>query len=218
MAVDGDAIVRAVGTLPLVGNEEGLIPAFGLYLTRHFATFYNRTSFALLHAAEARSPEAAAVARASLVEAGHVCAFNTFGGIMLSQEWEAVVMPMVESTEDWVHGIVGVVNALGWGRWRVEALRGGEELTVSIANSYESEGYLADYPRRDSGGVCFLATGGVAGIMNLVYHGDIAARPALDDAFYQQLFHAPGRFNAREVACRAAGADRCEVVARRVAG
>ena len=216
MSVDTNAIARAVGTLPLVGNEEGLIPAFGLYLTRHFATFYNRASFALLHAAEARSEDAAAVARASLVEAGHCCAVKKFWGVILSQGGGGGVMPMVESREDWVHGIVGVINALGWGVWRVDALRGGEELTVSIANSYESDGYLADYPRRASDGVCFLATGGVAGIMNLVYHGDIAARPALDDAFYQQLFHAPGRFEAREIACRAAGAERCEVVARRV--
>lgn len=215
MAVDNDAIVRAVSGLPLVGNEEGLIPAFGLYLTRHYAPFYNRASFAFLHEAERRSYESAVKARAALVEAGHVCAFNTFGGIMLSQEWEAVVAPMIESKEDWVRGIVGVVNALGWGVWKIEQLEADQRLHISVANTYESEGYVSDYPRRTSGGVCFLASGGVAGIMNLIYHGDIASRPSLDSAYYKSLFQSPNGFRAVETACRATGADRCEFVATR---
>ena len=33
--IDEAAIMAAVGSLPLVGDEQGLIPAFGVYLTRH---------------------------------------------------------------------------------------------------------------------------------------------------------------------------------------
>lgn len=212
--IDERAIVSAVGTLPLVGNEEGLIPAFGLYLTRHYADYYNRTSFQFLHAAEAAGAQEAAKAREALTEAGHVCAFNTFGGIMLSQEWEAVVGPMIESREDWVRGIVGVINALGWGRWSIESLSG-DELAISIPNTYESEGYLALHEKRARGGVCFLATGGVAGIMNLVYFGDITKKPALTPAYYREIFEGKSRYVASETACRAHGAARCEFVARR---
>ncbi|HBQ13866.1 MAG TPA: hypothetical protein DEF51_22930, partial [Myxococcales bacterium] len=79
MSVDERAIVSAVSGLPLVGNEEGLIPAFGLYLTRHYADYYNRVSYAYLHAAHEQGPEAEKKAREALIEAGHVCAFNTFG-------------------------------------------------------------------------------------------------------------------------------------------
>lgn len=215
MSVDERAIVEAVGGLPLVGNEEGLIPAFGLYLTRHYADYYNHVSYAYLHAAHQEGPEAVAKARAALIEAGHVCAFNTFGGIMLSQEWEAVVGPMLSGRDDWVPGIVSVINALGWGRWRLEGLTPGEELRVRVDNSYESTGYLETHGTSKVGSVCFLATGGVAGIMNLVYHGDILARPALTPDYYAELFAGTGRFVAEEVACRAAGAERCEVVARR---
>ncbi|MEQ9079295.1 MAG: hypothetical protein RLP09_35880 [Sandaracinaceae bacterium] len=215
MSVDERAIVSAVSGLPLVGNEEGLIPAFGLYLTRHYADYYNRVSYAYLHAAHEQGPEAEKKAREALIEAGHVCAFNTFGGIMLSQEWEAVVGPMLEGREDWVSGIVGVINALGWGRWHVEGLTPNEELRVAIDNTYESTGYLAEHGESKVGPVCFLATGGVAGIMNLIYHGDILARPALTQEYYAELFEGSGRFVAEEVACRAAGAPRCELVARR---
>ncbi len=213
MTVDGSAVTAAVGTLPLVGNEEGLIPAFGLYLTRHYAEYYNEISYAFLH--EAAKAGDADAARAALVEAGHICAFNTFGGIMLSQEWEAVVKPMIDSREDWVHGIVAVINALGWGVWRVESLTADEELKVTVANSYESTGYLAARGQSDVGPVCFLATGGTAGIMNLLYHGDITERPALTPEYYSKLFGGEGGFAAEEVACRATGAERCEFLVRR---
>lgn len=215
MAIQQDAVIKAVSGLSIVGNEEGLIPAFGLYLTRHYAAYYNRISFAYLHRAERAGAEAIDKARSSLVRAGEVCAFNTFGGIMISQEWEAVVAPMIERREDWAHGIVAVINALGWGRWCIEHLQPGEELRVSIANSYESTGYLADYEPRSSGGVCYLATGGASGIMNLLYNGDITSRPALTPEYFESVFNNERRFVAREVACRAAGAPRCEFVATR---
>ncbi len=215
MSIRQDEIISAVSGLAIVGNEEGLIPAFGLYLTRHYANYYNRISFACLHRAEREGTAARDKAEAALVRAGEICAFNTFGGIMMSQEWEAVVAPMIESREDWVHGIVGVINALGWGRWSVENLVPGKELTVAIANSYESTGYLADYPERPAGGVCFLATGGASGIMNLLYNGDITTRPALTPEYFDHVFATAGRFQARETACRAAGAPRCEFVATR---
>lgn len=211
MAIDNDAIVAAVSSLSLVGNEEGLIPAFGLYLTRHYAGYYNSISFRYLHAAEAAGDSRTAIA--ALVEAGHICAFNTFGGIMMSQEWEAVVAPMIESREDWCRGIVAVINALGWGVWSVEHLEPGKRLEVSVSHSYESEGYLAAHPRRHDGGVCFLATGGVAGIMNLIYHGDITQRPSLSPDYYAKLFGGSAKFVAEETECRAHGADRCRFVA-----
>lgn len=214
MSVDGKAVTEAVAGLPLAGNEEGLIPAFGLYLTRHYAPYYNAVSYAYLHHARDEGEASLAKARAALVEAGHICAFNTFGGIMLSQEWEAVVAPMIEERADWMYGIVAVVNALGWGRWSVEDLSQ-DEMRIAVADSYESTGYLAEHGESELGGVCFLATGGVAGLMNLLYHGDITNRPALNPTYYAELFGNDAGFAAEEIACRAAGADRCEFVARR---
>lgn len=214
MAIRQDEVIKAVAGLSIVGNEEGLIPAFGLYLTRHYSAYYNRISFAYFHRAEREGEVAVRKAESALVRAGEVCAFNTFGGIMISQEWEAVVAPMIEQRDDWAYGIVAVINALGWGRWRVDHLDPGKELRVSIANSYESTGYLEDYPRRSSGGVCFLATGGASGIMNLLYNGDITSRPALTPEYFEAVFNSSKRFVAKEVACRAAGAERCEFVAK----
>jgi hypothetical protein len=217
MAIDERAVVTAVAGLGIAGNDEGLIPAFGLYLTRHMADYYNRISFAAARRLERASDEVSDDARLLLVEAGHVCAFNTFGGIMKSAEWDAVVMPMIEAREDWVRGMVAVVNAFGWGRWSIDELVPGERLEVRVEDSYEAAGWLRDYgvskaPR------CYLASGGVAGLMNLVYMGDIMSRPELDEESYIKLFRTGDHFVSEEVRCTAMGHPSCSIIARRERG
>ncbi|UQA60680.1 hypothetical protein [Polyangium aurulentum] len=213
MAIEEKKIVQAVASLGIAGNDEGLIPAFGLYLTQHMADYYNRISYATARRLE-RTGELADDARALLIEAGHVCAFNTFGGIMKSAEWEAVVQPMIETREDWIRGMVAVVNAFGWGRWSIADLVPGERLVIEIDDSYEATGWLRDYGRSDRAR-CYLATGGVAGLMNLLYVGDITARPDLTEQYYVDLFRGGERFVAEEPRCLASTGERCQLVARR---
>ena len=214
MAIQERVVVEAVSGLPLAGNDEGLIPAFGLYLTRHSADYYNRISYGLLYDFIRQASELADDARELLMEAGRVCAFNTFGGIMTSVEWDAVVRPMIEAREDWVHGMVAVVNAFGWGRWQVQSLTPGERLVLRIHDGYEATGFVRDYPRADAPR-CFLATGGAVGLMNLVYQGDVTTRPAFTEAYYLDVFRDPRSFRGREVRCLAMGDPYCEIVAER---
>ncbi|HMU38283.1 MAG TPA: hypothetical protein PKE31_04675 [Pseudomonadota bacterium] len=213
MAIDEAAIIEAISNLAFSGNEEGLIPAFGLYLTKHLADYYNRISFATLRRLE-RDPALVEDGRYLLIESGHVCAFHTFGGIMKSAEWDAVVRPMLETREDWLLGLVAIVNCLGWGRWSVESLVPSERLVVRVNDSYEATGWLRDYPRADQGR-CFLACGGVAGLMNLLYVGDITQAPELSDAAYRRLFCEEDSFIARETLCIAKGDAVCEFIAER---
>ena len=73
-------ITKAVRGMPLVGNEQGLINAFGVFLTRHFANYYNYISYETARLITEKTNEAD-LARDLLVEAGHVCGFNTFEGL-----------------------------------------------------------------------------------------------------------------------------------------
>ncbi|HRI68040.1 MAG TPA: 4-vinyl reductase [Polyangium sp.] len=214
MAVDERIVTEAVAGLELKGNEEGLIPAFGLYLTKHFSDYYNRISYGLVGAFIRELPELEEDAIALLTEAGHVCAFHTFGGIMVSVEWDAVVQPMIETREDWVKGMIGVVNALGWGRYSIIDLVPSERLVARIEESYEATGHLEAYGKAATSR-CFLAAGGLAGLMNLIYHGDITKRPALTDDYYHEVFGHPHSFRSRETRCRAAGDTHCEIVVER---
>lgn len=214
MAIDERKIIEAVAGLGIAGNEEGLIPAFGLYLTKHLADYYNRISFATARRLE-QTPELVEDGRLLLIEAGHVCAFNTFGGVMLSAEWDAVVRPMIESREDWIRGMVAVVNTFGWGRWHVDELVPNQRLAISIDDSYEATGWVRDYPQSQRPR-CYLANGGVAGLMNLLYVGDILSAPALTESYYRKLFRGENRFLATEHRCLAKGDPRCEFVAERL--
>ena len=214
--IDERAVVSAVSGLGIAGNEEGLIPAFGLYLTRHMADYYNRISFATARRM-AQTPELEDDARSLLVEAGHVCAFNTFGGSMMSAEWAAVVAPMVKTREDWIRGMVAVVNAFGWGHWKVADLQPDQSLTMHIKDSYEATGWTRDYPKSEAPR-CYLAAGGVAGLMNLLYVGDITKHPKLTEDHYTQLFRGQRRFVAQETRCKAMGHPHCEITARPISG
>lgn len=210
--VDEAAILDALSGLDFSGNEEGFIPRFGVMLTFHFANHYNRISFEFIR----RMKDSGMLEHAEklLVDAGHRCAFNTFGGIMTSAEWDAVIRPQCQTREDWVHGMVATVNALGWGVWRVHELVPGKKLVVRIYDDYESRGYLGMYGAAERP-VSFLAQGGVAGTMNLIYTGDIASKPDLDNAYYARVFDADDSFRVQQTKSLAMGDAYSEIVAER---
>lgn len=204
--VDYEGIFTALTGMEIVGDECGAIPAFGVHLTRHYANYYNRISFEFLKDVRAMfGDDGIEVAQPLLVEAGHVCAFNTFGGIMTSAPWDALIKPTLKSKEDWVHGMCAAVNALGWGRWQcTDVSRDGAEFILH--DDYESVGYIGMHGQSDIP-VSFLAQGGVVGLMNLVYEGDIESKPTLDEDFYLRLFRGQDPYKAECVESRAMGAE-----------
>jgi hypothetical protein len=82
--------------------------------------------------------------------------------------------------------------------------------TVRIYNDYESVGYRRMYGAADHG-ISYLTTGGVAGVMNLIYLGDIHTKPALTPEFYERLFKRGQAFRARMTACQAMGDPYTEI-------
>lgn len=203
-------IKEALTGMPIEGSAEtGLIDAFGVLLTRHYANYYCNISYSFMDLfLEKMGEDGKQTAIELLTEAGHVCAFNTFGGIMQSNEWNGMIKPMFATKEDWVHGIVAVVNALGWGAWEIVDLVPGKKLTLKINNGYESNSYVSSRGQSEFP-ISFLATGGVAGIMNLVYTLDLpnTAPITLDENQYQQIFLNSNNFVSKQTKCRAMGDD-----------
>ncbi len=209
--VDEPGILQALSGLDLAGNEEGLIPRFGVMLTNHFANFYNRISFEFV-----RRMGGSGLLEAGemlLVDAGYRCAFHTFGGIMTSAEWDAVVKPQLRTKEDWVHGMTAVVNALGWGTWRIAEFSD-KRLVMRIWDDYESCGYRDMYGKPDRP-VSYLASAGVAGMMNLVFIGDVENKPTLDLDYYAKCFEREDVFTSEQTKSLAMGHDYTEIVATR---
>ncbi len=214
-AVDYEGILQAVSGLPLGGDAKGEINAFGVYLTHMYANYYNRISFELLRNAVGQfGEEGRATVEPLLVEAGHVCAFNTLGGIMTSTEWDALIRPTLKSQEDWVHGSIAVINAFGWGRWQVTEVSR-ERATFVLHDDYEGVGHLAMYGKA-AHPVEYLAFGGAIGLMNLVYVGEIEKRPELTPLFYNHLFRKERHYQGKVLSSRGMGGDVTSIQVSRV--
>ncbi len=210
--VDELGILEALSGLDFSGNEEGLIHRFGVMLTLQFGSYLNRVVYEFVH----RMVDRAGMiepAEALLVEAGHRCGFHTLGGVMTSPEWDAVVRPQCRNEDDWIHGIVAVINALGYGTWRVEELTE-DRLVVRAYDGYESRGYKALFGRA-SRPTDYLVQGGAAGLFNLIRVGKIADRPILDDAFYETVLNAPESARTELATCESMGDDYTSLVVTR---
>ncbi len=210
--IDSDRITKELSEYPLIGDENGLIATFGVYLTRMFADYYSEISYEFEKEFSIGIPEEVQeAARLLLIEAGHVCGFNTFGGIMKSDEWKAIVLPMINKHEDWIVGMIACINALGWGRYTINNLVPDKELVLDIANSYESTYHLKTYGNTAKTGKCYLAVGASVALMNLLYNGDITEYPELDEDFYNHLFLNSSKFIGEEVLCRSKGDNICQI-------
>jgi hypothetical protein len=204
-SIDYSGIRQALTNMDLQGDSKtGLIDAFGVLLTRMYANYYCLISYKLLRIFEAEmGKDGLPLAAELLIEAGHVCAYNTFGGVMQSAEWNAMIKPMIQKKEDWAHGITAVVNAFGWGFWEIEDLEPNQKLKMKIVSGYEPNNYLAHFDSHTELPVSFLASGGVAGIMNLVYNTFLTEDfITLDEKEYKTLVQSPFFFQTQKHTCR----------------
>lgn len=191
--IDEEHTVHGFATLPIYGNEAGLIPAFGVYLSHTPVDFFNLVS--ILFVEEMQQKNLFNVAKRLLIDTAENCAVNTFGGFMNSQEWQQLIAPQLKEPLDRLFGIVALINALGWGHLRVKELIPGEKLMLESFNGYEALGFKAfrDHSPQPQ---CFMMVGVAAGIMELLY----------SEGTYQEKF---GTFIARETQCIACGAESC---------
>ncbi len=164
--IDDNAIIQAVVGLPIRGGDDGLIPAFGVYLANTPADFYNQVAIEFVEAmSESGQRETAC---RLLSEAGESCAMNTFRGIMDSAEWEALVAPMLQEPADTLFALVALSNAFGWGNWRITEHEPGETLEIVSFNGYEALGFLESRGQATQA-QCWMLQGVSAGMMALVY-------------------------------------------------
>ena len=155
-----------------VGNEEGFIPAFGVYLVRIHSDYVNRLQFEFMKAMKEVAGEyGETLGRELLLEAGHACGFFTYGGVMTSDEWNSVVRPYLKTREDWVKGLLSLINTMGWGYHTVVTLSK-ERAVFRNYNDFEDLSYRRMYG--DSAyPVHWANSGGFTGLMQLIYNTDL---------------------------------------------
>jgi hypothetical protein len=137
MTVMRDQVVKALAKLEIKGNEEGLIPAFGVLVNQLPTSFWNTFAERLMAAAP---PELREEAEKGLIRAAYECGYHTGYGIINSEEFNSVVMPMVtEGAKDVLRGAYAVFTAWGWAKSGIVQIKEGERMVIRAVDYYESE-------------------------------------------------------------------------------
>ncbi|HEY3281604.1 MAG TPA: hypothetical protein VGN26_04970 [Armatimonadota bacterium] len=166
MAIDRKRIIDSLSQVQLVSSDEGFIPAFGVFVNQLPAALWNTFSDRLVRHVGTDLVEPAEML---LNNAAHECGYHTGYGIITSEEWKAVVQPMVERVpEDILHGAFAVFTAWGWAKSEVVELVPKERMVIRAYDYYESQVVTYGACRRPR---AYMVTGVSAAFMDLAYGG-----------------------------------------------
>jgi hypothetical protein len=166
MSIDRKQIISAMSQIEVLGNEDGLIPAFNVFVNMMPARFWNSFAERLTRQV---SPDLLEAAEFLLVNAAHECGYHTGYGIITSDEWKAIVEPMIETMpEDVLYGAFAVFTAWGWAKSEIVELAPGEKMVVRAYDYYESDvvGYGTSSKMS-----AYMIRGVAAAFMDLAYGG-----------------------------------------------
>lgn len=168
MAIDREKVIEQMSKISVEANEDGLIPAFNALVNQFPARFWNQFTKRMVEAVDDDIKNAV---EELLINAAHECGYHTGYGIITSKEWEAIVGPMVEKTEDVLHGAFAVFTAWGWANAEIVELVPAEKMIVRAYDYYEAD-IAEDYPGKKSPRLTAHMVNGVcAAFMDLAYGG-----------------------------------------------
>lgn len=163
MAIDREKIIRDLSEINIESNEDGLMPFYGVLLNRFPTNFWNSFSLKIIDAAGDHLYDSAS---GLLENAAAECGYHTGWGILNSEEFKAIVEPMIENDEDKLHGLFAIVTALGWAKADVVELIPGEKMVVRANNYYEAD--VKDQLSTQKP-FAFMLTGISRAFMDLIY-------------------------------------------------
>jgi hypothetical protein len=170
MAIDRKKIIEEMSKVKVLGNEEGMIPGFNVYVQQLPSEFWNGFARRIVNSVPEDLIE---VAEALLKNAAHECGYHTGYGIITSDEWNSVVSPMIEKApEDVLHGAFAVFTAWGWAQSEVIEIVPNEKMVVRAYDYYESDVMLYGKAQRPS---AYMIQGVAAAFMDLAYGGNYDA-------------------------------------------
>lgn len=167
MAIDRKKIIDHLSQLEVQGDENGMIVGFNVFVNQLPAKFWNTFAERLI----AKTDKDILDAKEYLLyNAAHECGYHTGYGIITSEEWKAVVEPMIENVpEDVLHGAFAVFTAWGWADSEIVELVPNEKMVVRAYDYYES-----DFVKhgKSSNMAAYMIAGVSAAFMELAYAGE----------------------------------------------
>jgi hypothetical protein len=137
MTVMRDTVVKSLAKLTVQGDENGLIPEYDVLVNLLPVNLLNTFSERMMAAAPA---EKKAIVEDGLVRAAYECGYHTGCGIITSDIFNDVVLPMVtEGEKDILRGAYAAFTAWGWAKSGIVQLKEGEKMVIRANDYYEAE-------------------------------------------------------------------------------
>lgn len=168
MAIDRKKVIEDMSKIEVLGNENGLIEAFSVFVNQLPTNFWIGFSERLT---AKTSPDLLPAVEMLLVNAGQECGYHTGYGIITSEEWKSIVQPMVETVEDVLHGAFAVFTAWGWAKSEIVELLPNEKMVIRAYDYYESDVVKFGKGNKMS---AYMIRGVAAAFMALAYSGEYA--------------------------------------------
>lgn len=167
MAINRKKIIEDMSRIKIIGDENGIIEGFNVFVQQLPAEFWMGFAERLTAKMEADMLEPTEFL---LVNAAHECGYHTGYGIITSDEWNAVVKPMVEKVpEDILHGAFAVFTAWGWAKSEIVELVPKKKMVVRAYDYYEADFVKYGKTNKKS---AYMLRGVCGAFMDLAYGGD----------------------------------------------
>ncbi|MFA7403889.1 MAG: hypothetical protein WC007_07845 [Pelobacteraceae bacterium] len=137
MTVMRDTVVKSLAKITIQGNEDGLIPEYDVLENLLPAALLNSFSERIMAAAP---QEKKTMVADGLVRAAYECGYHTGCGIITSDVFNDVVLPMVtEGEKDILRGAFAAFTAWGWAKSGIVQLKAGEKMVIRANDYYEAD-------------------------------------------------------------------------------
>jgi hypothetical protein len=138
MTVMRDTVVKSLAKIHVQGDENGLIPEYDVLVNLLPVALLNAFSERIMAAAPA---DKKGKVEEGLVRAAYECGYHTGCGIITSDIFNDVVLPMVtEGEKDILRGAYAAFTAWGWAKSGIVQLKEGEKMVIRANDYYEAEG------------------------------------------------------------------------------
>jgi hypothetical protein len=139
MAIDRAKAIEQLSQIKVKGNSDGLIPSFGVLIQFLPTNFWNTFSEKMLKFAGS-NPDKADAVEEGMERAAAECGYHTGWGIINSEEFKAIIDPMVsEKPADILHGAFAVLSAWGWADAEIVDLSPDAKTIIRSYGYYEAE-------------------------------------------------------------------------------
>ncbi len=137
MTVMRDTVVKSLAKINVQGDENGLIPEYDVLVNLLPVALLNKFTERLMAAAPADKKKAV---EEGLVRAAYECGYHTGCGIITSDIFNEVVLPMVtEGEKDILRGAFAAFTAWGWAKSGIVQLKEGEKMVIRANDYYEAD-------------------------------------------------------------------------------